>query len=76
MLRLPSGRTAAGVRYSSGRASVAIKDAISFPPLWGADSYNDGAGMARNITAAWFVHANMPQGATFADPLLSPERRL
>jgi thiosulfate dehydrogenase len=42
-----------------------------FPPLWGPDSYNDGAGMARAITAAQFVHANMPFGATFEAPALS-----
>ena len=44
-----------------------------FPPLWGSDSYNDAAGMARNITAAWFVHANMPRGITFAYPLLDAD---
>ncbi|TCZ52774.1 c-type cytochrome [Roseicella aquatilis] len=44
-----------------------------FPPLWGPDSYNDGAGMARTITAARFVHANMPLGTTFEAPVLSAE---
>jgi len=33
-----------------------------FPPLWGADSYNWGAGMASVETAARFIHANMPWG--------------
>jgi thiosulfate dehydrogenase len=42
-----------------------------FPPLWGPDSYNDGAGMARGITAAEFVHANMPLGITWQAPVLS-----
>ncbi len=42
-----------------------------FPPLWGPDSFNDGAGMARAITAAQFVHANMPYGTTFETPALS-----
>lgn len=42
-----------------------------FPPLWGPDSFNDGAGMARVITAAQFVHANMPLGTTFEAPALS-----
>jgi thiosulfate dehydrogenase len=42
-----------------------------FPPLWGPDSFNDGAGMARGITAANFVHANMPFGTTSAAPVLS-----
>jgi thiosulfate dehydrogenase len=42
-----------------------------FPPLWGPDSYNDGAGMARPITAAAFIHANMPNGADFSHPVVS-----
>jgi thiosulfate dehydrogenase len=41
-----------------------------FPPLWGPDSFNDGAGMARAITAAQFVHANMPLGTSFEAPVL------
>ncbi len=36
---------------------------MTFPPLWGAHSYNGGAGMARIATAAAFVKANMPPGA-------------
>ena len=31
-------------------------------PLWGPDSFNDGAGMHRVKTAAAFIHANMPLG--------------
>ncbi len=34
----------------------------AFPPLWGARSYNWGAGMATIDKAAAFIHANMPQG--------------
>jgi thiosulfate dehydrogenase len=30
------------------------------PPLWGARSYNVGAGMANVVTAASFIHALMP----------------
>jgi len=41
------------------------------PPLWGAGSFNDGAGMDRLITAANFVHSNMPQGADYLNPVLS-----
>ena len=33
-----------------------------FPPLWGKDSFNVGAGMARTYTAAAFVKHNMPLG--------------
>lgn len=43
-----------------------------FPPLWGRESYNDGAGMARTVTAARFVHANMPYGTTWQEPQVSP----
>ena len=42
-----------------------------YPPLWGPDSFNDGAGMARGITAAQFVHANMPFGTSWQAPRLS-----
>ncbi|MGT2493202.1 c-type cytochrome [Cupriavidus basilensis] len=33
-----------------------------FPPVWGKDSFNVGAGMARMYTAAAFVKHNMPLG--------------
>ena len=33
-----------------------------YPPLWGADSFNDGAGMHRVLTAARFIKARMPLG--------------
>jgi len=33
-----------------------------YPPLWGARSYNWGAGMATIDKAAAFIRANMPQG--------------
>jgi thiosulfate dehydrogenase len=44
-----------------------------YPPLWGADSYNNGAGMNRVITAAQFIKANMPFGTTYEAPLLTDE---
>lgn len=42
-----------------------------YPPLWGADSFNDGAGMRRIITAANFIRANMPFGVTHENPVLT-----
>ena len=42
-----------------------------FPPLWGPDSFNNGAGMHRLIASASFVHANMPVGTTYTGPALS-----
>ncbi|MEJ2583921.1 MAG: c-type cytochrome, partial [Robiginitalea sp.] len=45
-----------------------------YPPLWGVDSYNDGAGMHRVITAAEFIRSNMPFGMASRDnPRLSDE---
>ena len=37
-------------------------DGYVFPPLWGPDSFNDGAGMHRVLTAARFIKARMPLG--------------
>lgn len=34
----------------------------AFPPLWGKDSFNWGAGMHRIDTAAGFIKVNMPYG--------------
>jgi len=33
-----------------------------FPPLWGPNGFNDGAGMHRVLTAARFIKARMPLG--------------
>lgn len=44
-----------------------------FPPLWGPDSFNTGAGMGRLISAANFIHSNMPNGTTHEQPALSVE---
>ncbi|MBO0322867.1 c-type cytochrome [Muricauda sp. CAU 1633] len=44
-----------------------------YPPLWGNDSYNNGAGMTRVITAAEFIKSNMPYGTTYDQPLLTDE---
>jgi len=35
---------------------------VVFPPLWGADSYNWGAGMHKVNTAAAYIKFNMPLG--------------
>ena len=34
-----------------------------FPPLWGPNSFNDGAGLHRVLTAARFIKARMPLGS-------------
>jgi len=44
-----------------------------YPPLWGPDSFNDGAGMHRLIASASFIRANMPFGTSYDAPALSVE---
>jgi thiosulfate dehydrogenase len=44
-----------------------------FPPLWGPDSFNNGAGMSRLLTAAAYAMHNMPPGTTFDMPALTDE---
>jgi thiosulfate dehydrogenase len=44
-----------------------------FPPLWGPDSFNNGAGMSRLLTAAAYAMHTMPIGTTFDAPVLSDE---
>jgi thiosulfate dehydrogenase len=43
-----------------GEGTRRADGSYDFPPLWGDDSFNIGAGMARTYTAASFVKANMP----------------
>jgi thiosulfate dehydrogenase len=42
-----------------------------FPPLWGPDSFNDGAGMDHFDRAVRFIRLNMPRGSDPAHPQLS-----
>ncbi|WP_299986392.1 c-type cytochrome [uncultured Pontibacter sp.] len=44
-----------------------------YPPLWGQNSYNDGAGLYRISNFAKYVKANMPLGATYDKPQLTDE---
>src|SRR5262245_12588149 len=64
------GPNGAGIRRSLPTTDLGYV----MPPLWGGDSFNDGAGMARLITAANFIHFNMPHGADYLNPQLSPEQ--
>ena len=51
----------------------AQKTGYENPPLWGANSYNDGAGLYRLGSFAGFVKNNMPFGADYHNPILSNE---
>jgi thiosulfate dehydrogenase len=48
--------------HGSNGQGMGTAPAYAIPPLWGQDSFNDGAGMARTYTAAAFVKHNMPLG--------------
>jgi thiosulfate dehydrogenase len=63
------GTKGSGIRVSTASPALGYQ----VPPLWGPDSFNNGAGMARLITIANFVHSNMPNGTYWADPQLSPD---
>lgn len=55
-----------------GQKMADFSSGYAFPPLWGDDSYNDGAGMHRVLTAASYIKANMPFAqASRANPKLS-----
>ena len=43
-------------------ASPDLVHGYVFPPLWGPNSFNDGAGLHRVLTAAKFIKAKMPLG--------------
>lgn len=57
------GGVNAGIADGAGVIQIVV------PPLWGANSFNIGAGMARSYTAAAFVKHNMPlgKGETLSD---------
>ena len=59
----------------AGQRAGAVGNAqgYTYPPLWGDDSFNDGAGMARLIGAANFIHGNMPNGVSWHSPALSEQ---
>jgi thiosulfate dehydrogenase len=63
------GADGRGVRRGTPSADLGYM----IPPLWGPDSFNNGAGMARLITAANFIHFNMPHGADYLNPQLTVE---
>jgi thiosulfate dehydrogenase len=42
-----------------------------YPPLWGAKSFNEAAGLYRLSNFAGYIKANMPFGATYENPQLT-----
>lgn len=46
----------------NGEGKFDTRGDVVFPPLWGDQSFNIGAGMARTYKAAAFIKYNMPMG--------------
>ncbi len=63
------GENGQGVR----NGPVGSATGYAFPPLWGQDTFNSGAGMNRLLTAAGFIKTNMPLGASHGQPQLSDD---
>jgi thiosulfate dehydrogenase len=51
----------------------ATQTEYTYPPLWGNNSYNNGAGLYRLSNFAKFVKYNMPQGVTHTTAQLTDE---
>jgi len=70
-------RVCAGCHGTEGlgerRSLPTVDMGYIMPPVAGPDSFNDGAGMARLITAANFIHFNMPHGTDYLNPQLTVE---
>jgi thiosulfate dehydrogenase len=56
------------------RGAVGDANGYLFPPVWGSDSYNNGAGMARVALAAGFIKGNMPSGTNHTNMVLTDEQ--
>ncbi|HTR84886.1 MAG TPA: c-type cytochrome [Reyranella sp.] len=69
------GRLCAACHQSDGlgkrRSSADATRGYEFPPLWGPDSFNDGAGMDRYEHVVGFVRRTMPRGVDPAKPSVS-----
>lgn len=64
--RICHQKNGSGMPLGSGKG-------FAFPPLWGDKSFNTAAGLFRLSNFAKYVRANMPQGATYSQPILTEE---
>lgn len=63
------GKNGQGKKWDSSNPAKGYQ----FPALWGNDSFNEGAGMHRLLTAAAFIKGNMPFGTTYKKPVLTDD---
>lgn len=61
--------------HQSNGEGIMAEDGKSYtyPPLWGKNSYNQGAGLYRISNFAGYVKYNMPLGVTYEKPQLTDE---
>lgn len=61
--------------HKSNGQGILAPDGIeyTYPPMWGAKSYNTGAGLYRLSNFAKYVKYNMPQGVEHTEPVLTDE---
>ena len=59
-------------KNGSGQVNI-DNTGYTYPPLWGNNSYNNGAGLYRLSRLAGYVKNNMPSPLTYHDPQLSNE---
>lgn len=59
--------------YSGEGQKLSANGHYIYPPMWGENSFNTGAGLFRISNFARYIRANMPNGATFEKPILSEE---
>ena len=57
-----------------GERRTAPAVGYSVPPLWGAASFNEAAGMSKVAYAAAYIHANMPFGVNYEAPVLTVQQ--
>ncbi|MCY7314122.1 MAG: c-type cytochrome [Rubrivivax sp.] len=60
-----------GLGKRTGRPGDAL--GYMFPPLWGPDTFNNGAGMNRLLTTTRFIRQNMPLGASHTATVLDDD---
>ena len=59
--------------FSGEGQRLTAKSHYIYPPLWGDNSFNTGAGLYRISSFTRYIRANMPNGATSENPILTEE---
>ena len=62
------------IRTTDRESGAAPAIGYSIPPLWGDDSFNVAAGMAKPAYAAAYIRGNMPFSVRYQDPVLSEQQ--